>query len=211
MGRRKINRMKVFQMFSLNYTKKKIKKEAGLSERTYFNIKQEYDALPEEVREKLRKEATKGEKARAEFTEYPYVQKWLALMKSERLKSWRRRLADCETIWLILQKKNPQNWSYDDIKLRVIPELRKGRKSIFHFLVSLRSLRPDFKHGFKAIKTKGEKAKPMIAWKVAYKALVRENRIDEYFEASGDPDSETLVRNHVEWGCREGFAGFRRW
>lgn len=131
------------------------------------------------------------------------------MMQSEKLKSWRKMLRYCERVWLLLQKKNPENWTYEDIKLRAIPELRKGKKSIFTFLVAVRSLRPDFKTGFKAIKTKGEKVKPQTEWKIAYKALVREGRMQEYSMSAGE--HEVLVRNHIEWGCREGTEGYWRW
>lgn len=221
MPRAKQEREPIFKLFALNWEKKTIKATTGLSERAFFMVKAEYEALSDEEKRRIHELATCEEKAKARIEDYEIVQKWVAMMKSERLKSWSDRVRNINRVWEILDKKNPANWTYDDIKLKAIPELRKGKrgkplKSIFGYLIAIRSLRPDFKIGEKVIKTKGEKGKINFEWRVAFKEIVRNNLMSEYFEAAKEGASdpllaETLVRNHVEWGSREGYKGYERW
>lgn len=216
MPRPRRNRNLIFKGFALNWNKRKIKREFHISERTYFRVKDAWEKLAQEDRDRIIREATQEEKAKAKLEDYEYVQRWIALMKSERLRSWKSRLNLCTKVWEILNRKNPEHWTYDDIKLKVIPTLRKGRKSIFTYLVAIRSIRPDFKHGLKAIKTKGEKPKINFAWRIAFKQIVRKQLLQEYFKASTIQSEyplrdEALVRCHVEWGCREGKSGFIRY
>ncbi len=221
MPRTKQDRAPIFRLFALNWEKKKIKEITGLSERAFFMVKAEYEALPEETKQHIYVEATTEEKAKARIEDYEIIQKWIANMQSERIKSWKNRVRAIRRVWEILDKKNPANWTFEDIKLKAIPKLRVGKrgqklKSIFPYLIAIRSLRPEFKVGEQAVKTKGEKGKINFEWRAAFKEIVRGNMLNEYFlaarEGSKDPLlDETLVRNHVEWGSREGYTGYSRW
>ena len=211
MPRAKKNRGKVFRLFALNWNKRKIKKELRLSERTYWRMKAEYDKLSKTEKQTIRDMATVEEKAKEKFIDYEFVQRWVALMKSDRIKSWHRRYNNCKRVWLILQKKNPENWTIDDIKLRVIPELRKTMKSIFEYLISIRSLRPDMKlpdkKTGKVLSTKREKAKPSFHWKPIYERIV-ERGVEDFFKLGNNSDREELLkRMHVTLGSREGRKG----
>jgi hypothetical protein len=207
MGRRQLNRKTVFGLLSLNWDKKKIKKECKISERTYFRILEQYKALPQEEKDKIRREASKEEDAKAQFEDYSFVQRWIQTMQSERVKSWRERLAQCRRIWVILQKKNPENWTVDDIKLRAIPELRKKARSVFTYLVSVRSLRPDFKP---KISTKREKYAVNQAWKVKFEKLNENGRqLLKVFLATGNLQAQTLKHTHITLGCREGEKNYK--
>ena len=215
LGRKMIDRSPIFRMLALNWDKRKIKRETKVSERTYWLVKAEWDKLSEAEREEIKRSATEEEKAKARFEDYELVQKWVVRMESERIKSRRGRLNLCRKIWLILQKKNPENWTIDDIKLRAIPELRKTTKSVFNYLIAVRSLRPDFKfpdEKGETLSTKREKGKISFAWKYIYQRIVQEGLVQKFFE-SARIDSENplrdegLVRTHVTLGCREGSRG----
>jgi len=204
-------------MLALNWDKKKIKREAKLSERTYWMIKAEYDNLPQNTKDQIKNEASEEEKAKAKFEDYEFVQRWVIRMRdADRVKSWKPRFNQCRRIWLILQKKNPENWTIDDIKLRAIPELRKRcPKTVFHYLIALRSLRPDFKMPDKEgqiLSTKREKGKVSVAWRYIYKRIVQGKKLEAFFKAGNDGsklglEKELIKRLHVTLGCREGTKG----
>ena len=157
----------------------------------------------------MRRNALKEEDAKAQFTEYPMVQKWVQIMQSERIKGYRGRLSMCEKAWLILQKKNPENWTIDDIKLRVVPELRTRMKSIFAYLVAIRSLRPDFKP---KISTKREKAPVNTEWKPKFEKLNENNRqLLQTFLNAGNLEAQTLKNVQIALGCREGRGNYSEW
>ncbi len=209
MGRRQLARKTVFSLLSLNWDKKKIKKETKISERTYFRILEEYKALPETEKEKLRHDALKEEDAKALFTDYPFVQKWTQRLQSEKVRSWKIRLSLCEKVWLLLQKKNPENWTSDDIKIRAIPELRKGKKSIFNYLIAIRSLRPDLK---KDVGTKREKAQVNTSWKPKFEKLIENDRaLLKAFLSHGSLLAQTLKNVHITVGSREGVNNYREY
>lgn len=215
MPRPKIDRTQVFKLLALNYSKKYIKKQTGISERTYWLIKAEWESKSEQERQKFIKEVIEEEKAKAKFEDYPIVQKWIQTMKSEKIKTWKARVNLCKKVWKILDKKDPANWTVDDIKLKVIPKLREGRKTIFDYLIAIRSLRPDLKQH---IKTKREKPPISIEWRYAFKEIVQKGLTQKFFEVikehpqiRGDPklelESELIIRMHVTLGCREGSRG----
>lgn len=203
MGRPKVDRGEALTLFALNWDKKKIKKELKIGEATYWRIKREFDALSGSEQIAIRELAEQEEKAKEKFIDYEYVQRWVALMKSEKIKSWRKRFNACHRIWLILQKKNPENWTSDDIKLRAIPELRKRSKNIFGYLISIRSLRPDLKT---EIKTKREKGEPSFEWKYVYERIMQGDKLEVFLRAGGFRP-ELIKRLHVTLGCREGTKG----
>lgn len=218
MGRKKVARTPIFKMFALNWNKRKIRRETGISERTYWMIKKEWDAFSEAEKVKIKELATEEEKAKAKFEDYEYVQKWINRMQADQIKSWRQRVGCCRKVWEILQRKNPENWTLEDIKLRAIPELRKrGVNVMFSYLVALRSLRPDFKFPDKktgeVLSTKRSKGKISLEWKHIYQRIVEENLTQKFFESarigSENPlRDESLVRTHVTLGCREGSRWF---
>jgi len=212
MPRKKIDRTEIFKLLALDYSKRYIKQTLGISDRTYWRVLKEWESLSEEERKKFIKEVIEEEKAKQHFEDYPLVQKWIQTMKSERIKSWRVRLKACEKIWKLLDRKKPDNWTVEDIKLKVIPKLREGRKSIYHFLIALRSFRPDFKE---SLKTKREKAPINLDWRYAYKHIVQKGLTQQFFtvikehpQIKGNPilelESELIPRLHVTLGCREG-------
>jgi hypothetical protein len=215
MPRPKINREEIFKLLALNYSKKHIKNKTGISERTYWMIKREWEEKTESEKQRFIKEVIEERKARERFEDYPIVKKWIKTMQSERIKSWRKRVLLCRKVWKILDRKDPANWTSEDIKLKAIPKLREGRKSIFHYIIAIRSLRPDLKQ---AIKTKREKAPVNIEWRYAYKQIVQQGLTQKFFEIikehpqiKGNPklelESELIVRMHVTLGCREGSVG----
>lgn len=210
MPRPKINRKKTMRLFALNWNRKKIKKEMKIGEATYWRIKAEYDRLSEAEKAKIKNLATQEEKAKEKFVDYEYVQHWVTRMKSgtTQIKSWRQRFNACRRVWLILQKKNPQNWTIDDIQLRALPEIRKTAKSVNHFLIALRSLRPDFKFPNKKGDILGthKKSAPKIEWKYIYERLSQEEKLETFFKAGGN-EAELVKRLHVTLGCREGTEG----
>jgi integrase len=192
-------------MLVLGYEKKKIKKEAKISEATYWRAKAEFDRLSDAKKERIKELVTKEDKAKARFMEYPFVYRWVQLMKSEKIKSWRKRYNACRRIWEILQKKNPENWTVDDIKIGVIPELRKRCKCIFHYLIAIRSFRPDMKE---KLSTKREKPKPNFEWKRIFERMIENNgeKLNEFLEV-GDFRAQLVKRLHITLGCREGTKG----
>ena len=225
LGRKKIDRKPVYQLIALGEDKQEIKEKMGISERTYFSIKAQYDKLPEERKAKILEKAEEGEEAKRNFGDYEFVQKWMR--RISKLESANRRFNICERAWLILQKKNPENWTEDDIKDRVLPEFRKTWQKLAQPLVALRSLRPDLQQ---VLPTEGEKYEPVWDWKYAYEDIIENKRLEEFYESArishldeeirreqkgfrtmhvtlSDEDCETLVRNHVTWGCREGGRG----
>jgi len=215
MPRQKIDRNEIFKLFALNYSKQYILSQTGISNRTYWRALSEWQAMSEEQRQQFIKAVLEEEKARQQFEDYPIVQKWIQTMQSEKIKSWRQRVNHCRKVWLLLDRKNPENWTIEDIKLRAIPKLREGRKSIFLYLVAIRSLRPDLKE---AIKTKREKPPINIEWKYAYQYIVEKGLITKFFEVirehpqiKDNPrlalECELIVRMHVTLGCREGSKG----
>lgn len=206
MGRRQLDRKTIFGLFSLNWDKKKIKRETGISERTYFRSLAEFQALPEEEKAKFRREALKEEDAKTLFTDYAFVQKWTQRMQSENIKSWKSRLSCCEKVWLLLQKKNPENWTPDDVKLRAIPTLREGKKSIFLYLIAIRSLRPNLKEH---LSTKREKGQISTTWKPKFEKLVENKRqLLTTFLNCGTLQRQTLKHAHITLGCREGVSNY---
>ena len=215
MARPRFDREEIFRYLVSEYVgKEKIKKKTGISEATYWRIKREFDLLDDSTRLWIRKtsEAELMSKwVKSQFIDYEFVQRWIVRMKSGRkpIKSWKRRFNACRRIWLILQKKNPQNWTLDDIELRVLPELRKtAKKSINGYLIALRSLRPDFKFPDE----KGEtlltepKPEPTFEWKKIYERMMSQNKL-ETFLSHGGFKPELLKRLHVILGCREGTKG----
>jgi hypothetical protein len=208
-GRPKVDRKIFFQCLALNMSKAQIKKLIKISERQYFRMKPEWDKLPPEKQLEIRKEAEKGETAKKNFVEYEMVQKWIQRLQSERVVSWKERLCQAQRVWLILQKKDPARWTVDDIKLRAIPELRKKARSVFTYLVSVRSLRPDFKP---IISTKREKYPVNTAWKGKFEKLNDNNRVLlKKFLDTGDLEAQTLKHVHITLGCREGSRNFNEW
>ena len=210
MPRPRIDRGAIFRMMALNWNKRKIKKETGIGEATYWRIKAEFEKFSETEKQTIRDLASQEEKVKAKFIEYEFVQRWVQRIKSGRkpVKSWRTRFNSCRRVWMILQKKNPENWTIDDIELRAIPELRKRcSKSINHYLVALRSLRPDFKFPDE----KGEtlpterKPEPTYEWKIIYEKIMQKG-LKSYF-AVGGFQAELIKRLHVTLGCREGTTG----
>jgi len=198
--RPRVDRVSIFKMLALNWNRKKIKKEGEISEATFWRVKAEYNGLSEDRKEEIKELALEEGKAKAKFEDYEFVQKWIATMESERIKSWRDRFLYCRKIWLILQKKNPENWTLDDIKIRAIPELRKNNKTIFNYLVAVRGLRPDLKEG---IKTKREKPQPSFEWKYVYERIMQGDKLELFLRAGGFK-KELVKRLHVTLGCREG-------
>ena len=210
MPRPKIDRGEVLRLMALNWNKKQIKKKVGMGEATYWRIKAEYDKLGEVERDTIRELATQEEKAKEKFMDYEMVQHWITRMRSgtAQIKSWRQRFNFCRRVWLILQKKNPQNWTIDDIQLRALPELRKRAKSVNHYLIALRSLRPDFKFPNEKGDVLGthKKSAPKIEWKYVYERLAQEGKLEGFFKAGGFK-AELVKRLHVTLGCREGSKG----
>jgi len=210
MPRKKIDRGETLRFMALNWNKKQIKKKLKISERTYWRIKKDFDKLSDVERAKIKSLATQEEKAKEKFVDYEYVQHWITRMRSgtSQIKSWRQRFNACRRIWLILQKKNPQNWTIDDIQLRALPEIRKTAKSVNHFLIALRSLRPDFKFPNKKGDILGthKKSAPKIEWKYIYERLSQEGKLEQFFKAGGI-EAELVKRLHVTLGCREGTEG----
>jgi len=202
MPRAKVDRGAIFRLLALNWEKSKIKKEMKIGEATYWRAKADYDKLSDTEKEEISRLATTEEKAKEKFMDYEFVQKWVQRMQSERIKSWRRRFNNCKRIWEILQKKDPQNWTEDDIKLRAIPELRKTSKSVFDDLISVRSLRPDLKD---TVKTKREKAPITFEWKYVYERMMSQNKLEPFLKAGGFKH-ELIKKLHVTLGCREGQA-----
>jgi len=197
-------------LFALNWNRKKIKREMKIGEASYWRIKAEYDKLSEAEKAKIKNLATQEEKAKEKFTDYEFVQHWITRMRSgtTQIKSWRSRFNACRKIWLILQKKNPQNWTLDDIQLRVLPEIRKKAKSVNHYLIALRSLRPDFKFPDKKgdVLRTHKKSAPKIEWKYVYERLSQEGKLEDFLKVGGFL-AELFKRLHVTLGCREGSKG----
>ncbi len=210
MPRPKIDRGEVLRLMALNWNKKQIKKKIKMGEATYWRIKAEYDRLGEAEKAKIRELATQEEKAKEKFMDYEFVQHWIIRMRSgtTQIKSWRQRFNACRRVWLILQKKNPQNWTIDDIQLRALPEIRKRSKTVNHYLIALRSLRPDFKFPNEKGDVLGthKKSAPKIEWKYVYERLSQEEKLEDYFKVGGFK-AELLKRLHVTLGCREGSMG----
>lgn len=211
MPRKKIDRGEALRLMALGWNKKQIKKKLKVSERTYWRIKEEFEKLSDTEKQTIRKLASQEEKAKAKFIDYEQVQHWIVRMKSgtKPIKSWRQRFNACRKVWLILQKKNPKNWTLDDIQLRVLPELRKTcKKGVNTYLVSLRSLRPDFKFPDK----KGDvlptepKPEPTFEWKKIYERIMEGENL-ELFLRMGGFKPELIKRLHVTLGCREGTKG----
>lgn len=207
MPRRKIDRGEALRLMALNWNKKQIKKKLKISERTYWRIKAQFDKLsPAEV-QMIRELASEEEKVKAKFIDYEFVQRWVQRMRSGRkpIKSWKRRFNACRRVWLILQKKNPKNWTIEDIDLRVLPELRKTvKRSINYFIVALRSLRPDFKfpdEKGEALST-DRKPEPTFEWKRIYDRIMGQNKLETFFKAGGFK-KELIKRVHVVLGSRE--------
>ena len=210
MPRPKIDRGNALRLFALNWNKKQIKKELKIGEATYWRIKAEYERLSDVEKQKIRELATEEEKAKEKFIDYKFVQRWVQRMKSGRkpVTSWRSRFGSCKRIWLILQKKNPENWTIDDIELRVLPELRKRcKRSINHYLIALRSLRPDFKFPDEKgeILSTEKKPEPMFEWKGVYERIM-EGKLETFFKVGGFK-KELIKRVHVTEGSREGSTG----
>jgi len=210
MPRPKINRKEVMRLLALNWNRKKIKREMKIGEASYWRIKAEYDKLSEAEKAKIKSAATQEEKAKEKFMDYEMVQHWITRMRSgtAQVKSWRQRFNACRRVWLILQKKNPQNWTLDDIQLRTLPEIRKRAKSVNHYLIALRSLRPDFKFPNKKgdVLRTHKKSAPKIDWKYVYERLTQGERLEDFFKAGGFK-AELLKRLHVTIGGREGSMG----
>lgn len=210
-GRPKIDRKAGFRLIALNKSRNEIKKALQISEATYWRIKRQWNELPNERQLKIRLRQEEEQVAKKTFIEYEYVQHWVTRMRSgvTQIKSWRQRFNACRKVWLILQKKNPQNWTLDDIQLRVLPEIRKKAKSVNHYLIALRSLRPDFKFPNKKgdVLRTHKKSAPKIDWKYVYERLTQEEgKLEDFFKAEGFK-AELLKRLHVTLGCREGSMG----
>lgn len=208
MGRPRIDRVSVFKMLALKWDRKKIKKEGKISEATFWRVTAEYNGFSEDQKEGIKGLALEEGRAKAKFEDYEYVQNWVSRMKNGRkpIKSWRKRFNACRRVWLILQKKNPQNWSIEDIDLRVLPEIRKkAPRAINNYLVALRSLRPDFK--FPDIKgeilTTEKKPEPSFEWKNIYDRIMKGEQVELFLRAGGFLP-ELVKRLHVAIGCREG-------
>jgi len=213
MPRPKINRREAIRLFALNWNRKKIKREMKIGEASYWRIKAEYDKLSEAEKAKIKNLATQEEKAKEKFVDYEIVQHWVTRMRSGTapIKSWRSRFNACRRVWLILQKKNPQNWTLDDIQLRVLPEIRKKVKTgsgVNTYLIALRSLRPDFKFPNRKGDVLGthKKSAPKIDWKYVYERLAQGEKLEDFFKAGGFK-AELFKRLHVTLGCREGSKG----
>ena len=203
-------------MLALNWDKKKIKREAKISERTYWMIVNEFNQFSEAEKEEIKRLATEEEKAKAKFEDYEVVQKWMLEMEADRIRSRHQRVGCCRRTWLILNKKNPLNWHWkEDIKFKAIPVLRKGRKSIFQYFIAWRSFSRSAPKDSKLaelkekLSTKREKGKISIAWKHVYQNIVQQGLVHKFFESaridSANPlQDESLVRTHVTLGCREG-------
>lgn len=219
MPRRKIDRKPIFRMLALGKPKREIKEVCEISERTYFSVKAQYEKLSEERKARILEKASEEEIEKRRFEDYEHVEKWMK--RIGKLKSARKRFRLCERAWNILQKKNPENWTKDDVEVRVLPEFRKTREKLGDILVAIRSLRPDLKPD---LSTAGEKYQPKWDWKYIYEDIVQNDRIEEFFKSAGyeeldqqmtkrmrkigvplsPQDCECLVRSHVTWGCREG-------
>ena len=203
MARQKISRVSIFKMLALEWDRRKIKREAKISERTFWNIKAEYNILSEKRKAQIKDLALEQGRVKARFEDYEFVQKWITRMKNDRIRSWRNRFLYCRKIWLILQKKNPKNWTTDDIKIRAISELRKITKNVFNYLVAVRSLRPDLKD---EVTTKRHKPKPKFKWKYVYERIMEQGKLETFFKTE-DFKKELIKRLHVTLGCREGTKG----
>ena len=211
MPRKKIDRGTIFRLMALGWNKKQIKRKLKISERTYWRIKEEFDRLGDAEIQTIRKLASEEEKAKEKFIDYELVQHWVVRMKSgtKPIKSWRVRFNACRRIWMILQKKNPKNWTIDDIELRVLPELRKTcKRGVNTYLVALRSLRPDFKFPNKKGDVIGTEPKPQptFEWKYVYERMMQQDKLETFFKVGGFK-RELLKRLHVTEGCREGSTG----
>lgn len=211
MPRPKIDRGNALRLFALNWNKKQIKKELKIGEATYWRIKREFDQLSGSAQIRIRELATEEEKAKEKFIDYEFVQRWVQRMKSGRkpIKTWRQRFNYCRKVWLILQKKNPENWTIDDIELRVLPEVRKlAKRGINQYLIALRSLRPDFKFPDEKgeILTTEKKPEPTFEWKNIYERIMEQRKLETFFKVGGFK-KELKKRLHVTLGCREGTTG----
>lgn len=203
MARPQIDFRAFYRLMALNYPKKKIKKELEVGEATYWRYKARYEALSDAERNKIKELATQEERAKERFEDYEEVKKWVARMRADRVKTWKKSFNQCRRVWLILQKKNPENWTTEDIKIRVIPELRKRMGSVFAYLVAIRSLRPDLKE---EIKTKREKLEPSFEWKRIYDRMMQQKKLETFLRAGGFKP-ELVKRVHKTLGCREGSKG----
>jgi integrase len=198
-------------MLALNWDRKKIQKETGAKHTTYFTIKAEYEGLSEDRKAEIKASALGEEKARARFEDYEFVEHWITRMKSGRkpIKSWRKNFNCCRRVWEILQKKNPEKWTLDDVDLRVLPELRKTvKRSINQYLVSLRSLRPNFKFPNEKgdVLSTDKKPEPSFEWKYVYERIMSQNKLDTFFKVGGFK-AELLKRLQLTLGTREGTKG----
>ena len=201
MPRPRIDRGKLFRFLALNYPKKRIKKEMKIGEATYWRAKKEFDNLSDEEKETIRSMATQEEKAKEKFIDYEFVQLWVARMKNKPIKSWKRRFRDARKIWLLLQKKNPKNWTGDDYNLRAKPQILKTCETDYGYAIAIRSLRPDLEDDIPA-----KKPDPKFDWKYIYERIMSQDKLETYLEV-GSFKHQLLKRLHLTLGCREGSTG----
>jgi len=108
MVRPRIDRANIFKMLALGWDKKKVLKEGKISERSYFNILNEFQGLSEEERQKI------TELAREEFSERIFDKRY-----------WFDKRTKTSQI------PELQKW-YDVLMLRDIP-FKEAKKRITHF------------------------------------------------------------------------------
>ena len=209
--RPRVDRVSIFKMLALNWERKKIKKEGKISEATFWRIKAEYSRLSEGRKAEIKSVVLEEGKAKAKFEDYEFVQHWVVRMRSgtKSIKSWKKRFNACRRVWLLLQKKNPQNWTIEDIELRALPVLRERvPRAINHYLTALRSLRPDFKFPDITGEVLGteRKPEPTFEWKKIYERIMEGEKLDLFLRAGGFKP-ELVKRLHVTLGCREGTTG----
>ena len=205
MARPRFERDEIFRHLVSEYVgKEEIKKKTGISEATYWRVKREFDLLDDVTRLSIRKTSEAELRSRwikSKFIDYKFVQHWIALMKSDKIKSWKRRFNACRRIWKILQKKNPENWTSDDYKLKVKPQILKTCETDYDYAIAIRSLRPDLEKDIPA-----KKPQPKYDWKYAYARIMEQNKLETFIKIGGFKH-ELLKRLHLTLGCREGSKG----
>ena len=204
MARPSFERDEIFRYLVSEYVgKEEIKKKTGVSERTYWRVKREFDLLDDTAKLSIRKVAEaelRSKWIKSKFVDYKFVQHWIALMKSDKIKLWKRRFNACRRIWKILQKKNPEKWTSDDYKLRVKPQILKTNETDYGYAIAIRSLRPDLED------IPAKKPQPKYDWKYVYARIMEQNKLETFIKIGGFKH-ELLKRLHVILGCREGTTG----
>ena len=85
---------------------------------------------------------------------YYNVQRFINYAKAYNLKEWRKRLRYAERVWEALGRKDPANWSIDEV-MEFLQTVPNGSK--YKFIIAIRTVAP---HLTNELKTKGMKTPP---------------------------------------------------